>query len=165
MLADWRVFLRTCAVGYEDGLSAPFFAIHTTVGSSAVASTPEETASGTASTADESTTDSCTEPHAEVAHNEVQLPCHPLLPPAQMLCLLMRLSWSRAHVPPWRAEGHPGKEAADRLSSAGFLHVVDGDHADDILLPGLQSTVPVLSAAREGRTVTLRFEGQFPRSR
>ncbi|KAL3242839.1 hypothetical protein MRX96_047686 [Rhipicephalus microplus] len=44
----------------------------------------------------------------------------------------------------------------------GFIHGVDGDAADENLLSGLQSAVRVLSASREGRTVTLRFEGPVP---
>ncbi|KAL3189891.1 hypothetical protein MRX96_020236 [Rhipicephalus microplus] len=36
---------------------------------------------------------------------------------------------------------------------------VDGNAADENLLSGLQSAVRVLSASREGRTVTVRFEG------
>ncbi|KAH7971850.1 hypothetical protein HPB52_003473 [Rhipicephalus sanguineus] len=55
-----------------------------------------------------------------------------------------------------------GKEPADRRSSTGFLHGVDGEHDDNTLLASLQSSVPVLSAAREGRTVTLRFGGPVP---
>ncbi|KAH7957387.1 hypothetical protein HPB52_018406 [Rhipicephalus sanguineus] len=55
-----------------------------------------------------------------------------------------------------------GRRPADRRSITGFLHGVDGEHDDNALLAGLQSTVPVLSAAREGRTVTLRFEGPVP---
>ncbi|KAL3188359.1 hypothetical protein MRX96_023025 [Rhipicephalus microplus] len=51
------------------------------------------------------------------------------------------------------------KEPADHRTRMGFLHGVDGEPAADSLLPGIQSAVPVLSAAREGRTVTLRFAG------
>ncbi|KAL3183234.1 hypothetical protein MRX96_034284 [Rhipicephalus microplus] len=54
------------------------------------------------------------------------------------------------------------KEPADHRTSTGFLHGVDGEPAADGLLPGIQSAVPVLSAAREGRTVTLRFAGPVP---
>ncbi|KAL3186336.1 hypothetical protein MRX96_028054 [Rhipicephalus microplus] len=54
------------------------------------------------------------------------------------------------------------KEPADHRTSTGFLHGVDGEPAADSLLPGIQSAVPVLSAAREGRTVTLRFAGPVP---
>ncbi|KAH8020520.1 hypothetical protein HPB51_002469 [Rhipicephalus microplus] len=54
------------------------------------------------------------------------------------------------------------KEPADHKTSTGFLHGVDGEPAADSLLPGVQSAVPVLSAAREGRTVTLRFAGPVP---
>ncbi|KAL3241509.1 hypothetical protein MRX96_047844 [Rhipicephalus microplus] len=44
----------------------------------------------------------------------------------------------------------------------GFIHGADGDAADENLLSGLQSAVRVLSASREGRTVTLCFEGPVP---
>ncbi|KAL3246350.1 hypothetical protein MRX96_057705 [Rhipicephalus microplus] len=54
------------------------------------------------------------------------------------------------------------RQPADRRTSMGFIHGVDGDAADDNLLSGLQSAVRVLSASREGRTVTLRFEGPVP---
>ncbi|KAL3179159.1 hypothetical protein MRX96_038257 [Rhipicephalus microplus] len=54
------------------------------------------------------------------------------------------------------------KEPADQRTSTEFLHGVDGEPAADSLLPGIQSAVPVLSAAREGRTVTLRFAGLLP---
>ncbi|KAL3207011.1 hypothetical protein MRX96_010341 [Rhipicephalus microplus] len=54
------------------------------------------------------------------------------------------------------------RQPADRRTSMGFLHGVDGDAADENLLSGLQSAVRVLSASREGRTVTLRFEGPVP---
>ncbi|KAL3225497.1 hypothetical protein MRX96_004620 [Rhipicephalus microplus] len=54
------------------------------------------------------------------------------------------------------------KEPADHKTSTGYLHGVDGEPAVDSLLPGIQSAVPVLSAAREGRTVTLRFAGPVP---
>ncbi|KAL3183081.1 hypothetical protein MRX96_006863 [Rhipicephalus microplus] len=40
------------------------------------------------------------------------------------------------------------KEPADHKTSTGFLHGVDGEPAVDSLLPGIQSAVPVLSAAR-----------------
>ncbi|KAL3209478.1 hypothetical protein MRX96_009213 [Rhipicephalus microplus] len=53
-------------------------------------------------------------------------------------------------------------EPADPKTSTGFLHGVDGEPAVDSLLPGIKSAVPVLSAAREGRTVTLRFAGPVP---
>ncbi|KAH8009523.1 hypothetical protein HPB51_018169 [Rhipicephalus microplus] len=42
------------------------------------------------------------------------------------------------------------KEPADHTTSTGLLHSVDGEPAADMLLPGIQSAVPVLSAAREG---------------
>ncbi|KAH7971987.1 hypothetical protein HPB52_004750 [Rhipicephalus sanguineus] len=54
------------------------------------------------------------------------------------------------------------KEPADHKIITGFLHGVDGEPAADSLLPGIKSTVPVLSAAREGRTVTLRCAGPVP---
>ncbi|KAL3188134.1 hypothetical protein MRX96_004130 [Rhipicephalus microplus] len=54
------------------------------------------------------------------------------------------------------------RQPADRRTSMGFIHGVDGDAADENLLSGLQSAVRVLSASREGRTVTLRFEGLVP---
>ncbi|KAL3242641.1 hypothetical protein MRX96_002418 [Rhipicephalus microplus] len=54
------------------------------------------------------------------------------------------------------------KKPADHRTSTGFLHSVDGKPAADSLLPGIQSAVPALSAAREGRTVTLRFASPVP---
>ncbi|KAH7938670.1 hypothetical protein HPB51_028812 [Rhipicephalus microplus] len=54
------------------------------------------------------------------------------------------------------------KKPADHRTSTGFLHSVDGEPAADSLLPGIQSAVPALSAAREGRTVTLRFASPVP---
>ncbi|KAH7964103.1 hypothetical protein HPB51_027660 [Rhipicephalus microplus] len=51
------------------------------------------------------------------------------------------------------------KEPADHKTSTGVPTCVDGEPAADSLLPGIQSAVPVLSDAREGRTVTLRFAG------
>ncbi|KAH7984534.1 hypothetical protein HPB52_022232 [Rhipicephalus sanguineus] len=54
------------------------------------------------------------------------------------------------------------REPADRRTSTGLLHGVDGEPAGDSLLPAIQSPVPVLSASREGRTVSLRFEGRVP---
>lgn len=54
------------------------------------------------------------------------------------------------------------KEPADRQSSTGFLHGVDGEPANDNLLHGIESSVPVLSATRQGSTVTLRFAGPVP---
>ncbi|KAH8035398.1 hypothetical protein HPB51_005122 [Rhipicephalus microplus] len=56
------------------------------------------------------------------------------------------------------------KEPADHKTSTGFLHGVNGEPAVDSLLPGIQSAVPVLSAAREKRTVTLRFACPVHRS-
>ncbi|KAH8028554.1 hypothetical protein HPB51_017680 [Rhipicephalus microplus] len=41
------------------------------------------------------------------------------------------------------------KEPADHKTSTEFLHGVDGEPVADSLLPGIQSAVPVLSAARE----------------
>ncbi|KAL3198258.1 hypothetical protein MRX96_044466 [Rhipicephalus microplus] len=54
------------------------------------------------------------------------------------------------------------KKPTDHKTSTGFLHGIDGEPAADSLLPGIQSAVPVLSAAREGRIVTLRFAGPVP---
>ncbi|KAH7943088.1 hypothetical protein HPB52_004914 [Rhipicephalus sanguineus] len=54
------------------------------------------------------------------------------------------------------------KQPADRLTSIGYLHGVDGEPDNASLLSGLQSTLPVLSATREGSTVTLRFAGPVP---
>ncbi|KAH7986190.1 hypothetical protein HPB52_025144 [Rhipicephalus sanguineus] len=54
------------------------------------------------------------------------------------------------------------RQPADRRTCTGFLHGVDGDPDDESLLSGLQSAVWVLSATREGRTLTLRFEGPVP---
>ncbi|KAH7946786.1 hypothetical protein HPB52_004230 [Rhipicephalus sanguineus] len=54
------------------------------------------------------------------------------------------------------------KEPADHKTSTGFLHGVDGEPTVDNLLQGIKSAVPVLSTAREGRTVTLRFAGPVP---
>ncbi|KAL3242509.1 hypothetical protein MRX96_021076 [Rhipicephalus microplus] len=44
----------------------------------------------------------------------------------------------------------------------GFLRRVDSNAAGENLLSELQSEVRVLSATREGRTITLRFEGPVP---
>ncbi|KAH7962693.1 hypothetical protein HPB52_017513 [Rhipicephalus sanguineus] len=57
------------------------------------------------------------------------------------------------------------REPADGHTSMGFIHGVDEDPAEDTLLPGLQSAVPVLAATKEGRTVTLRFGGPVPPER
>ncbi|KAH7984570.1 hypothetical protein HPB52_022291 [Rhipicephalus sanguineus] len=56
------------------------------------------------------------------------------------------------------------REPADRHTSMGFIHGVDGDPAEDTLLPGLQSAVPVLAATREGRTSRCVLGAQFRRS-
>ncbi|KAH7936226.1 hypothetical protein HPB52_020168 [Rhipicephalus sanguineus] len=45
------------------------------------------------------------------------------------------------------------KEPADYKSSTGFLQGVDGEPTAESLLPGFKSTVPVLAATREGRTL------------
>ncbi|KAH8031791.1 hypothetical protein HPB51_020862 [Rhipicephalus microplus] len=42
------------------------------------------------------------------------------------------------------------KEPADHRTSTGFLHGVDREPAANSLLPGIQSAVPVISAAMEG---------------
>ncbi|KAL3204364.1 hypothetical protein MRX96_041235 [Rhipicephalus microplus] len=54
------------------------------------------------------------------------------------------------------------KEPADHKTRTGFLHGVGGEPVADSLLPGIQSAVPVLSAAREGQTVTLRLASPVP---
>ncbi|KAH7957310.1 hypothetical protein HPB52_017366 [Rhipicephalus sanguineus] len=54
------------------------------------------------------------------------------------------------------------RQPADRLTSIGYLHGVDGEPDNASLLSGLQSTLSVLSATREGSTVTLRFAGPVP---
>ncbi|KAH7952533.1 hypothetical protein HPB52_023868 [Rhipicephalus sanguineus] len=51
---------------------------------------------------------------------------------------------------------------ADRGYSTGYLHSVEGDLTDDELLQSIQSSVPLVSAARNGYTVTLRFAGAVP---
>ncbi|KAL3184454.1 hypothetical protein MRX96_031746 [Rhipicephalus microplus] len=50
------------------------------------------------------------------------------------------------------------RQPAHCRTSLVFLYGVDDDAADKNLLPRLQSAARVLSASREGRTVTLRFE-------
>ncbi|KAH7982919.1 hypothetical protein HPB52_008103 [Rhipicephalus sanguineus] len=54
------------------------------------------------------------------------------------------------------------KEPADRQSSIGFLHGVDGKPDSATLLTSIQSSLPVLSATREGSTVTVRLAGPVP---
>ncbi|KAH7943546.1 hypothetical protein HPB52_009202 [Rhipicephalus sanguineus] len=54
------------------------------------------------------------------------------------------------------------REPSDRRTSTGFLHGIDGEPSDASLLPGIVSSVPVMSATREGSTVTLRFSGPVP---
>ncbi|KAH7961200.1 hypothetical protein HPB52_005397 [Rhipicephalus sanguineus] len=54
------------------------------------------------------------------------------------------------------------RQPADRLTSIGYLHGVDGEPDNASLLCGLQSSLPVLSATGEGSTVTLRFAGPVP---
>ncbi|KAL3242511.1 hypothetical protein MRX96_021078 [Rhipicephalus microplus] len=54
------------------------------------------------------------------------------------------------------------RQPAVHQTSMGFLRGVDSDAAGENLLSGLQSEVRVLSATREGRTITLRFEGPVP---
>ncbi|KAH7985593.1 hypothetical protein HPB52_025535 [Rhipicephalus sanguineus] len=51
---------------------------------------------------------------------------------------------------------------ADRGYSTGYLHGVEGDLTDDDLLQSIESSVPLVSAARNGNTVTLRFAGPVP---
>ncbi|KAH7973252.1 hypothetical protein HPB52_023266 [Rhipicephalus sanguineus] len=54
------------------------------------------------------------------------------------------------------------REPSDHRTSTGFLHGADGEPTDASLLPGIDSSVPVLSATREGSTVTLRVNGPVP---
>ncbi|KAH7971846.1 hypothetical protein HPB52_003469 [Rhipicephalus sanguineus] len=54
------------------------------------------------------------------------------------------------------------KEPSDRRTNTGFLHGIDGEPTDASLLPGIVSSVLVMSATREGSTVTLRFSGPVP---
>ncbi|KAL3183962.1 hypothetical protein MRX96_006282 [Rhipicephalus microplus] len=56
------------------------------------------------------------------------------------------------------------RQLADRRTSMRFLDGEDGNTADQNLLSELQSAVRVLLASREGRTVTLRFEGTVVRN-
>ncbi|KAL3180406.1 hypothetical protein MRX96_008969 [Rhipicephalus microplus] len=58
-----------------------------------------------------------------------------------------------------RAIAVSAREPADHNTSTSFLCGVDGEPADDSLLPGIKSAVSVLAATREGCTVTLRFTG------
>ncbi|KAH7943915.1 hypothetical protein HPB52_013017 [Rhipicephalus sanguineus] len=48
---------------------------------------------------------------------------------------------------------------ADRRTSVGFVHGVDGKPSDKQLLEGITSTVPVVAATRQGSTVRLQFAG------
>ncbi|KAH7962805.1 hypothetical protein HPB52_018058 [Rhipicephalus sanguineus] len=57
------------------------------------------------------------------------------------------------------------REPADRRSSTGFVYGVDGDLTNAELLAGITSTVPVLSASREGASVKLRFAEPLPPER
>ncbi|XP_065311912.1 mucin-19-like [Dermacentor albipictus] len=54
---------------------------------------------------------------------------------------------------------------AVRGQSTGYLHGVDGLPEDADLLGAIVSTVPVLSATRDGSTVTIRFAGPVPPER
>ncbi|KAH7973016.1 hypothetical protein HPB52_020433 [Rhipicephalus sanguineus] len=54
------------------------------------------------------------------------------------------------------------REPADRRSSTGFVYGVDGDLMNAELLAGITSTVPVLSATREGVSVKLRYAEPLP---
>ncbi|KAL3180402.1 hypothetical protein MRX96_008965 [Rhipicephalus microplus] len=54
------------------------------------------------------------------------------------------------------------RESADHKRRTRLLHGVDGEPADDNLLPSIKSAVPVLAATREGRTDTLHFAGPVP---
>ncbi|KAH7936349.1 hypothetical protein HPB52_021555 [Rhipicephalus sanguineus] len=51
---------------------------------------------------------------------------------------------------------------ADRGYSTGYLHGMEGDLTDDELLQSIESSVPLVSAARNGNTVTLRFADPVP---
>ncbi|KAH7956324.1 hypothetical protein HPB52_008145 [Rhipicephalus sanguineus] len=75
-------------------------------------------------------------------------------------CLTLLLALTKLRDIPVTA-----REPADCHTSMGFIHGVDGEPAEDTLLPGLQSAVPVLAATREGRTVTLCFGGLVPPER
>ncbi|KAL3208384.1 hypothetical protein MRX96_039191, partial [Rhipicephalus microplus] len=57
------------------------------------------------------------------------------------------------------------KEPADLRTSTGYLHGADRGPEVGSLLPGLLSTMIVLSDTREGHTVTLLFGVPFPQSR
>ncbi|KAH8023792.1 hypothetical protein HPB51_017162 [Rhipicephalus microplus] len=54
------------------------------------------------------------------------------------------------------------RESADRRSSVGFLHGVDGDLTDLELTTGRASTVLILAASNGGQTVRLRFASSQP---
>ncbi|KAH7982908.1 hypothetical protein HPB52_008092 [Rhipicephalus sanguineus] len=54
---------------------------------------------------------------------------------------------------------------ADRRTSVGFMHGVDGQPSDKQLLEGITSTVPVVAATRQGSTVRLQFAGSQPPER
>ncbi|KAH7951139.1 hypothetical protein HPB52_005032 [Rhipicephalus sanguineus] len=54
---------------------------------------------------------------------------------------------------------------ADRRTSVGFVHGVDGEPSDKQLLEGITSTVPVVAATRQGSTVRLQFAGSQPPER
>ncbi|XP_070381709.1 uncharacterized protein [Dermacentor albipictus] len=54
---------------------------------------------------------------------------------------------------------------AVRGQSTGYLHGVDGLPEDADLLGAIVSSVPVLSATRDGSTVTIRFAGPVPPER
>ncbi|KAH7961808.1 hypothetical protein HPB52_012241 [Rhipicephalus sanguineus] len=54
---------------------------------------------------------------------------------------------------------------ADRRTSIGFVHSVDGKPSDTELLEGITSTVPVVAATRQGSTVRLQFAGSLPPER
>ncbi|KAH7943467.1 hypothetical protein HPB52_008752 [Rhipicephalus sanguineus] len=57
------------------------------------------------------------------------------------------------------------KVPADRRTSVGFVHGVDGKPSDKQLLEGITSTVPVVAATRQGSTVRLQFAGSQPPER
>lgn len=72
-------------------------------------------------------------------------------------CLEQLLTIKELHGIPVSA-----RKPADRHTSTGFLHGVDGEPTDESLLPGLKSSVPILAATREGRTITVRFASPVP---
>ncbi|KAL3214112.1 hypothetical protein MRX96_007240 [Rhipicephalus microplus] len=57
------------------------------------------------------------------------------------------------------------REPADRRSSVGFLHGIDGDLTDSELTAGLALTVPILAASKEGMTVRSRLTCSQPPDR